>query len=175
MDSITFSGNGEPSLHPEFHSIIDEVVPCRNKYAPEAVITVITNATTLSNPAVFNSLQKIDKPFLKLDAGNEKMFRQINRSSAKLDFEQIVGHLIRFNGKGIVQTMLIRSADFDNTTETEIASYLSILRKIKPKSVMLYGLDREAPMLGLEKVREGDLKQVAEKIRNLGIPAEYFV
>lgn len=178
FDSITFSGNGEPTLHPQFKEIIDGVIALRNKYVPDVKITVITNATTLSTPLIFDTLQKIDHALLKLDAGTTKTFQQINRYHGKSDFENIVKHIIAFNGKGIIQTMLIKGTVdgewIDNTREEEIALWLEIIKKVHPKSVMLYGIHRETPAENLEKIDADTMDDIAQKVRNAGIPAQVY-
>ena len=46
-DVITFAGNGEPTMHPQFEEIIDDVLKIRDNYAPSAKVSVLTNGTLL--------------------------------------------------------------------------------------------------------------------------------
>ena len=46
-DVITYAGNGEPTLHPEFPEIIDDTLVLRDKYFPQARIAVLSNSTLL--------------------------------------------------------------------------------------------------------------------------------
>lgn len=172
IDSITFSGNGEPTLHPDISGIVDDVMALRNKYCPQAKVTILSNSTNLVREDVFAALQKVDNPILKLDAGTEQMFKAINKPvSAR--FDDIVGRLIAFGNKCIVQTLLLRGENdgvvIDNTSEKEFSSWLEIVKRIKPRSVMLYSIDRVTPEKNLEKLLIPELEHYAARIREAGI------
>lgn len=179
VDSITFSGNGEPTLHPEFGKIIDMVLELRNIYAPFAMVSVLTNATQLHRSEVFEALHKIDNPILKLDAGTAEMRSRINGGVAEtMDMENLVNNLAQFGGKAIVQTLLLRGEHagkkIDNTTDEEFELWLKYVERIKPRSVMLYAIDRETPEKHLEKLSKNELEHFADKIRAKGIPTDTF-
>lgn len=179
IDSITFSGNGEPTLHPEFGKIIDMVLELRNTYAPNAVVSVLTNATQLHRKDVFEALHKIDNPILKLDAGTNEMRSLINGGVANaMDIEKLADNLSRFGGKAVVQTLLLRGEHagkkIDNTTDEEFGLWLEYVERIKPRSVMLYAIDRETPEKHLEKLSKKELEYFADKIRAKGIPTDTF-
>lgn len=172
IDSITFSGNGEPTLHPDISGIVDDVMALRNKYCPQAKVTILSNSTNLVREDVFAVLQKVDNPILKLDAGTEQMFKAINKPvSAR--FDDIVERLIAFGNKCIVQTLLLRGENdgvvIDNTSEKEFSSWLKIVKRIKPRSVMLYSIDRVTPEKNLEKLLIPELEHYAARIREAGI------
>lgn len=172
INSITFSGNGEPTLHPDISGIVDDVISLRNKYCPQAKVTILSNSTNLVREDVFTALQKVDNPILKLDAGTEQMFKAINKPvSAK--FNDIVERLIAFGNKCIIQTLLLRGENdgvvIDNTSETEFSSWLEIVKRIKPRSVMLYSIDRVTPEKNLEKLLIPELEHYAAHIREAGI------
>lgn len=172
IDSITFSGNGEPTLHPDISGIVDDVMALRNKYCPQAKVTILSNSTNLVREDVFAALQKVDNPILKLDAGTEQMFKAINKPvSAR--FDDIVERLIAFGNKCIVQTLLLRGENdgvvIDNTSEKEFSSWLEIVKRIKPRSVMLYSIDRVTPEKNLEKLLIPELEHYAARIREAGI------
>lgn len=172
IDSITFSGNGEPTLHPDISGIVDDVMALQNKYCPQAKVTILSNSTNLVREDVFAALQKVDNPILKLDAGTEQMFKAINKPvSAR--FDDIVERLIAFGNKCIVQTLLLRGENdgvvIDNTSEKEFSSWLEIVKRIKPRSVMLYSIDRVTPEKNLEKLLIPELEHYATRIREAGI------
>lgn len=172
IDSITFSGNGEPTLHPDISGIVDDVMALRNKYCQQAKVTILSNSTNLVREDVFAALQKVDNPILKLDAGTEQMFKAINKPvSAR--FDDIVERLIAFGNKCIVQTLLLRGENdgvvIDNTSEKEFSSWLEIVKRIKPRSVMLYSIDRVTPEKNLEKLLIPELEHYAARIREAGI------
>ena len=177
-DNITFAGNGEPTLHPEFAVIIDDTVALRDEYFPEAKITVLSNGTILKRPGIVEALKKADNNVLKLDAGTDETFRAINRPLSPVSLDEIIDRLMIFKGKLIVQTLFLRGSVedifIDNTTEQEVNLWLSHLKKINPELVMLYPIDRRTPFTTLEKVSEAELKALALKVKNAGLKAEVF-
>jgi len=177
-DSITFAGNGEPTLHPEFLPIMQGVVELRNKYFPLAKITVLSNATMLDREAVRKGLALADNNVLKLDAGTDAVFQAINRPLSPLSIEDIVSRLMEFNGNMIVQTLFLRGAingrQIDNTLPSEVNAWLGHLRRIRPKLVMIYPIDRITPFITLEKIGVSELKQIAHQVEEIGIEAEVY-
>jgi wyosine [tRNA(Phe)-imidazoG37] synthetase (radical SAM superfamily) len=173
LDAITFAGNGEPTLHPDFAGIVDGTVEIRNNLFPAIPVAVLSNATMVQNKTVFNALQKIDQNILKLDGGNESIIRKINQPLWSFDLKEIVEHLKKFRGNLIVQTLFVKGTiyqtNFDNTTEKEIADWLTLLKKINPRQVMLYSLDRNTPSRDLEKIPVEQLRKIAQKVEKLGI------
>jgi wyosine [tRNA(Phe)-imidazoG37] synthetase (radical SAM superfamily) len=177
-DNITFAGNGEPTLHPEFEVLIDNTIRLRDEFFPKALITVLSNATRLDRANVKNALLKIDNNVLKLDAGTNATFQAINRPTFPITLEKVVQELKNFGGKLTIQTMLIRGDVegnlVDNTTEKELTLWLNHIQEINPKLVMLYPIDRQTPYRMLEKVPEMEFQALAARIEALGIKAEVF-
>ncbi|MCM1290467.1 MAG: radical SAM protein [Prevotella sp.] len=176
-DVITFSGNGEPTLNPDFPQIIDDTLSLRNKYFPSAKVSVLTNSTRLNNPLVVEALRKVDNNILKLDSGVESTMRLIDAPTQKsFTVARVIEELKQFSGSGIIQTMLLRGEHngqkVDNTTSEEIEALLNAYREIKPRAVMLYSLDRSTPEENLQKVSREELESVADKVRNLGISVQ---
>lgn len=177
-DNITFAGNGEPTLHPEFAAIIDDTLALRDQYFPGAKITVLSNATMLNRPAVVEALKKIDNNVLKLDAGTDETFRAINRPLSPVTLAEVIDRLAAFEGDLTIQTLFVRgSVDgriVDNTTEEEVSLWLGHLQRIRPALVMLYPIDRRTPYGSLEKVSEAELHALAAKVESIGLKAEVF-
>jgi len=177
-DSLTFAGNGEPTLHPQFAAIIDDVLKLRDTYFPRARVTVLSNATMLHKESVRQALLKIDGNVLKLDAGTQATFDQINRPSKAIALDEIVNQLCDFNGNVIIQTMFLRGIlegkPVDNTTETEVSAWLGHLARIRPKMVMLYPIDRRTPVESLQKITAEELDAIATRVRQIGINAEVY-
>jgi len=177
-DNITFAGNGEPTLHPDFETIIDNTIRLRDEFFPKAMITVLSNATRLDRPTVKRALLRIDNNVLKLDAGTNTTFQAINRPTFPIALESIIQELKNFEGNLVIQTMLIRGEvdgkQVDNTTEAELTLWLKHIREINPKLVMLYPIDRQTPYQTLEKVPEAEFQALAARIETLGIKAEVF-
>ena len=177
-DTITFSGNGEPTLHPEFSHIVKDIKSIRNEYVPDTQITVLSNSTTLNDASVFETLINIENNIMKLDAGSDYLFNLINQPSINIHIENIVENLKKFNGKLFVQSMFLRGEhegkQVDNTTEEEVQKWLAHIKSINPKAVLLYSIDRATPNHTIEKVQYDELEQIAQKVRNLGIQAHSF-
>ena len=177
-DNITFAGNGEPTLHPDFETIIENTLLLRNQFFPKAQITVLSNATRLDRANVKRTLLRIDNNVLKLDAGSNSTFQAINQPTYPVTVEKIVEELKSFGGNLTIQTMLIRGEvegkRVDNTTEEELTLWLGHINEIKPKLVMLYPIDRQTPYKTLEKVPETEFHALAKRIELLGIKAEVF-
>jgi wyosine [tRNA(Phe)-imidazoG37] synthetase (radical SAM superfamily) len=177
-DAITFSGNGEPTAHPEFAGIVDDVVALRNSLAPLAKVCVLTNATRLTNDAVFAALKKTDSPILKLDSGFTETAKRINNPQGSYDVAKIVEAMQRFNHDFILQTMFLRGQcngeAVDNTTPEEVSQWLDIVSFLRPREVMIYTIDRETPAKDLQKISMAEMEQIAAKVRQLGIPVKAY-
>ena len=176
LDVITFSGNGEPTLHPEFPEIVDGVTALRDRYFPNAKVSVLTNSTRIFTPKMVEALKKVDNNILKLDSAVEHTMRLIDRPNDR-DFtvERTVEALKQFAGTGIIQTMLLRGTHdgekVDNTTPEEIDALIEAYKAIRPASVMIYSLDRSTPEEKLVKVPKEELEGFARQIEMAtGIP-----
>lgn len=174
LDVITFSGNGEPTLHPDFPEIIDITLELRDKYYPEAKVSVLTNSTRIFDPQVAEALKKVDNNILKLDSAVDKTMRLIDRPASKeFTVERVIEALSQFAGTGIIQTMILRGEHggekVDNTTPEEIEALIDAYKRISPKEVMLYSLDRTTPEEKLVKVEKEELDRIAARISDAGI------
>jgi len=177
-DNITFAGNGEPTIHPQFAEIIDDTIQLRDKYFPAAEITVLSNSTMLHKKPVFDALNKIENNVLKLDTVNEEVFRLINLPYSNTSLQTIIDNIKRFNGNQVIQTLFIRGKYgdkvIDNTTDGEINSWLKVLKEIKPKYVMIYPIDRDTPVSGLKKIPKNELDKIAERVEAIGIKTKTY-
>lgn len=177
LDTITFSGNGEPTVHPQFAEIIDDTLEARDKYFPEAVVSVLCNSTRLDDPKVRAALAKVDNAILKLDSAIDPTMRLIDRPvSSKFNTADLIDRLAEIGEGCIVQTMLLRGTfegkTVDNTTPQEVDALIEAYKKIRPREVMLYSIDRKTPAEHLQKVPREELEAVAEKIRQAGIKVQ---
>jgi len=177
-DSITFSGNGEPTLHPDFPEIIDITIRLRDKYVPNAAISVLTNGTRIHDEKIFKTLQKVDNNICKLDGGTIETINKVNLPNVKINLEQYIEDLQRFEGQVIIQTLFLRGEHngkvIDNTTDEEINLWLDHLKKIKPRKTMIYVIDRETPEKNLEKLSAEEMSQIADKVKASGLDVEYY-
>ena len=177
LDVITFSGNGEPTLHPEFEKVVDDVLRLRTQYFPDAKVSVLSNSTMAGKPAVAKALLKVDNNILKLDSVLPHTFRLINRPvSPNCLPEGVIADLKRFDGQCVVQTIMLRGEfegkRFDNTTDEELDALLSAYRQINPREVMLYSIDRKTPAENLEKVSKEELERIAQRFRDAGFQVQ---
>ena len=173
-DVITFAGNGEPTLHPDFEAVIDDTISLRDRWTPGAKVSVLTNATRIADPAVFRALLRVDHPILKLDSAFDATARRINRpQSPAWSVRGVVEAMRAFEGRIIVQTMFLRGTcdgePVDNTTETEVAAWLQRIAEIRPRQVMVYSLDRDTPCPTLVQVPREELQRIAARVEALGI------
>jgi wyosine [tRNA(Phe)-imidazoG37] synthetase (radical SAM superfamily) len=178
IDTITFAGNGEPTIHPAFSEVIEDTLALRDTWMPYAKVAVLSNASQTAKTKVTAALKKVDQNILKLDTGTEKTYQLINQAQKHLKFDRIVDYLIGFDGKLIIQTLFLRGEHngvfFDNTTEEEIENWLTLLKKIRPQSVMLYPIDRDTPAENLVKIDKTELELIAKRVEELGIKAEVY-
>lgn len=173
-DVITFAGNGEPTLHPDFEGVIDDTLALRDAICPSARVSVLSNATQLHRPEVVRALGRVDNNILKLDSAFDATVRAMNNPQGDYSVERVVGQLCAFGGDLIVQTMFLRGEcdgrRVDNTTEEELSAWLRLIERIRPKKVMVYSLDRDTPCPTLEKVSREELSRIAARVEALGIP-----
>lgn len=178
IDSITFAGNGEPTIHPQFARVIDNTIALRQKWMPEAKISVLSNATQIHKPKVAAALNKIDQNILKLDAGTADTFNIINRPEKGFTFEKLVACLKQFQGRLIIQTLFLRGhidgKPFDNSTAEEVKAWLKIVKEVRPQSVMLYPIERDTPAQALKKITHEELLSIAKQVEALGIETQVF-
>jgi len=170
-DVLTFAGNGEPTLHPDFPAIVDAVVVLRDRWVPKAKISVLSNSSRIDKAEIRAALLKVDNNILKLDSALESTVQWLNRPVKKnYSIRQQIEYMQLFEGKLIVQTLFVRGTFLgkiiDNTTEEEITAWIEALRKIKPLSVMIYTLDRETPVQSLEKIPLEELETIARRLQD---------
>jgi wyosine [tRNA(Phe)-imidazoG37] synthetase (radical SAM superfamily) len=176
-DVITYAGNGEPTLHPDFAAIIDDSIILRNLYFPKARIAVLSNATTIADPIIKSALLKVDMNIQKLDSAFDSTIKIHNQPRVEINVEELIKNLCGFNGKVIIQTLFLRGKhngkEIDNTTPVEIKAWLNAIERIKPSEVMIYTISRDTPEgASLKKVPITELKHIAEKVESMGIKTQ---
>ena len=172
IDSITFSGDGEPTLNPSFPEIIDITIELRDKYFPKAVVSVLTNATRIGIPSVFEALRKVDNPILKLDAPTDELAARINQPQGNYHVADVVESMRKFEGDFVLQTMFLRSSDFDSSSPEVLQGWMDIVKELRPREVMVYTLDREAPAAGLEKFTVEEMESLTKPLVDAGLKVQ---
>ena len=173
-DVITFSGNGEPTLHPEFLGIIQDTCALRDQYCPDAKISVLSNSTQLFREDVVEALRLCDNRILKLDSAITSTMRLIDKPvNPSLTVEQIVERLSVFNGDFTLQTCFLtgeyEGRIIDNTTPEELAAWYQAVDYLRPKQVMIYVIDRATPLKTLSKIPLDKMNEIAVPLREKGI------
>ena len=172
-DVITFSGNGEPTMHPDFEAIIDDTISLRDEFCPSAKVSVLSNATMLGREGVRRALERVDNNILKLDSAFDETVRLIDDPQGSYSVAETVENIKRFGGREIVQTMFLRGEyngrTVDNTTEEEVSAWLGLIADIRPRQVMIYTIDRDTPARNLQKVPVDELRAIAARVETLGI------
>lgn len=166
-DVITFSGNGEPTMHPDFEGIITDTCRLRYTYCPSAKVSVLSNSTQLHRPDVVRALMMADNRILKLDSAIDATMHAIDGPvNHALSVSEIMEHLQAFQGHFILQTCFLRSTDgsIDNTTPAELKAWYEAVRTLHPESIMIYVIDRKTPREDLEKIPADRMHAIAQPL-----------
>lgn len=176
LDAITFAGNGEPTLHPQFPEITEQVISLRDKIFPGIRVVLLTNSSTLFNKRINEAISKIDLRVLKLDTAIEKTFFILNNPPHGFSFSEYVRNLKAVDFKFVVQTLFVRGKSgynqVDNTTPEELEKLLEFYLEVKPEYVMVYTIDRPAPVKGLEKISPEELTCISEYLIKHNVPVK---
>lgn len=172
IDSVTLAGNGEPTLHPNFAEITQGIIELKQKYFPRVRLSVLTNGSKLKVGKVADALMKFDQCIVKLDAGNDRLFRLINQPISKASVSAYVSLFKKFKGKLIVQSLFLkgkyRGEDVSNLATKDVLEWLQQLKLIQPHSVMVYTLDRDTPATKIQKASEVELMIVKKALLKEG-------
>lgn len=174
-DVLTFAGNGEPTIHPQFAGIIDDTIGLRNRLCPSAKVSVLTNATLIARESVFEALKKVDNNILKLDTIDPGFISRIDRPTGKYDLATIIERMKAFEGKAVIQTMFLKGEadgkEIDNTGDSYVLPWIATIKDIAPREVMIYTIDRETPVKGLQKATREELDRIVNMLAKEGIKA----
>ena len=174
LDVITFSGNGEPTMHPDFLGIIQDTCALRDQYCPNAKVSVLSNSTQLGRVEVVQALKLCDNRILKLDSAIDATMRLIDKPvNPHLTVAQVMEWLQQFDGDFTLQTCFLRG-DYhgqviDNTTPEELAAWYQAVEILHPKQVMIYVIDRATPLQTLEKIPAEQMQAIAKPLLDKGI------
>ncbi|MBR1940776.1 MAG: radical SAM protein [Bacteroidaceae bacterium] len=172
-DVLTFAGNGEPTLHPDFAGIISDTLQLRDHYFPKAKVSVLSNSTMIHKPEVFEALRRIDNNILKLDTVDKAYIQALDQPAKGYDVQRIIQHMKAFEGRCIIQTMFLKGnyngKDMDNTSDGYVLPWLETVKEIAPHQVMIYTIDRETPTQGLQKATHEELDRIAAMVEAAGI------
>lgn len=168
VDSITFSGNGEPTMNPDFAQIVDVTLRLRDRYFPHAKVSVLSNAVLVGRDDVAEALMKVDNPILKIDASSDELIGKINKPVGTYHLDEVIAALKRFDGNFVLQTMFLRSDDFDTTGPQALGKWMDIVRELKPREIMVYTIDRETPDKSLGKYTVDEMTAFVQPLLDEG-------
>ena len=174
VDSITFSGDGEPTLNPDFAAIVSDTLALRDCFLPGARVSVLSNATRANVPEVFEALRKVDSPIMKIDAPTTALAQKINRPAPHYDVDAVVRSLEAFGGDFILQTMFLRSPFFDSSSPEVLLPWMDIVRHLRPRHVMAYTIDRATPMAQLQKFSPEQMQAMLQPLLDEGFQVSIF-
>lgn len=170
VDAITLSGNGEPTLHPDFPEIVNHLLSARNAWLPGKPIVLLTNGAMLDQRKIAEAANKLDSRIVKIDAGNEKTFKMINAPLARVNLARILSGTR--NLKDFVVQSFFCQGDVDNTKPADLEDWIEVIAILKPKGVQIHGLSREGARPGLIRCDEDTLHTIASKLeRRTGVKA----
>jgi wyosine [tRNA(Phe)-imidazoG37] synthetase (radical SAM superfamily) len=177
-DSLTFAGNGEPTMHPDFSEIVKLTLQLRNALLPEAKVSVLSNGSMVHQYQIAEALKMVDNNILKLDGGDEETVRAINMPLKAFKLDDYINRLCDFRGNLIIQTLFVRgehhNRKIDNTTPDRLNEWLKKLLLIRPRYVMIYSIERDTAHEGLIKVPASELQLIAQLVRSHHIDAEVY-
>ena len=174
IDNITFSGNGEPTLHPQFAELVDIAKKLKEQYFPEAKLGVLSNSSAVIMAKVRRALTELDFRIMKLDAGNLETFRKVNRPCAGVDYQAILNNLKSLEDVTL-QTMFIDGA-IQNIGEREIKDWIERVGEIQPLKAQIYSLHRPAAASSLREVTAERLREIATQTEEAtGVAVEVIV
>ena len=172
IDSITFSGDGEPTLNPEFPRIIDDTLKLRDAFCPGAKVSVLSNATRAHIPEIRAALMKVDNPIMKIDAPTDELVTRINHPAPGYSLQRVIEALEKFEGNFILQTMFLRAPGFDSSEPAALQKWMEIVRHLMPREVMVYTIDRPTPQEGLLPFTQAELQKLVQPLIDEGLTVQ---
>ena len=175
-DVLTFAGNGEPTAHPNFAGVIDDTLALRDRYFPNAKVSVLTNGTRIDRTEIFEALKRVDNNIVKLDTVDVDYITRVDRPVGRYDLPKLLEYMQAFEGRCVIQTMFMKGVDaegvsVDNTAAEYVAPWLDAVERIAPREVMIYTIDRETPAHGLLKATPEELDHIVAQLRARGLKA----
>ena len=156
------------SMNIDFAAIVDATVSLRDRFYPSARISVLSNATMLGREDVFDALRKVDNPILKIDGSSDELVAMMNKPSGHYRLAEIIEALKGFDGRFVLQTMFLRSPEFDTASPEALGRWMDIVRELKPREIMVYTIDRETPDKSLGKYTVDEMTAFVQPLLDEG-------
>jgi len=172
---ITFSGNGESTLHPNFGSIVDGVIEISRQFAPDSRIAILSNSSTVGDEKIRRALARLDHRIMKLDCGLSGQFEKYNKPAPGISFEDITdGLAILSRSAGLTLQTLVASGGDGNLNSRNVNAWIARTKRISPQLIQLYTLDRGYPAEDLRPADREELVRIKEKAEKEGLKVEIF-
>lgn len=169
---ITFSGNGEPTLHPAFDQLVEGIIELRNRLAPRARTAILSNSTQATDPRTREILSKLDLRMMKLEAGNELVFHRYNRPCPGVTLEGIVSGLRSM--EDVTVQVLFSAGPGGNYEPRHLLEWLDRIELVRPKHVQLYTLDRPSPSRSLRALKKQELAAIRDELLKRNISTAVY-
>ena len=173
LNQITFSGNGEPLLHPDFPELVDRTIELRDKWAPKVRTAVLSNGTMLGSEKIRAACGKLDRCVIKIDCGRAETFLRYNRPAEGITLDTILDGARKL--KSFLTETLITAGRGGNSNPDERAAWMEVIKELKPREAHIFSIDRPPAMATLKPIaREMLDKWAREMTEATGVTAKAF-
>lgn len=173
LDYLTFSGNGEPTLHPDFPEIVSGLLRLRDRMCSQTRLAVLSNSSRMHRPEIRQAVERLDDPIMKLDAGDPQTLSLLSRPSAVVTFEKLVEGLAGMP-RLIVQTMII-AGEVQNADGEAHEAWMATVARLSPEMVQIYTAERPVAESGVQRVPKERLEELASQAQQkTGIPVKAY-
>lgn len=180
---VALSGDGEPTLSPNFPEIVQTVLHLRAQGRfPFFKLVLITNASGLDRPEVVRTLNLFtsrDEIWVKLDAGSQKHLRQVNRTECRLD--DLLTNIVNVGRtRPVIIQSLFPSINGAGPTPNQIEDYVQRLNQLKEAGtevslVQIYSSNRPSGDAACSHLSLTGLSRIARRVREVtGLRTEVF-
>ncbi len=174
FDTVMLSGNGEPTLRPDFAELVKKLNSFLRSAYPGKTFGLLSNGSGLVRDDVFDTLDSFDLPIFKFDAGKPSTFHRINRPSIDVVYEDIFEQLRKIGSRIHLQSVLI-GGPRGNMNEADIVMWQQAVADIRPKSVEIYSIKRAIPENAVDVVPLHELEDLAFNAeKKTGVPITAF-
>lgn len=169
---LTFSGNGEASLHPAFKEIAAGVIKIRDSFSPSSKTAILSNSTTVNDAVTREALAMLDVRIMKLDAGTEEIFTLYNRPARGITLAETAAGLAAL--ENVTIQSLFTGGPQGNFSPGHLDAWIGQIKKISPVFVQLYTLDRRSPTASLIPAAKNELLHVHSLLEQETIPSAVY-
>lgn len=164
VENICFAGTGEPSLHPKFPEIMEDVVLIRNLLTPDTHISLVTNAKGIQRSEVMKAMMKVNHFIFKYDPHEQEM----DDNSLISRISQLKSHLKgEFSIQSIFYDEHYRGNGKGNARAEQVARWATQIARLNPIEVVLY--EANGDVLLQKRSNVNILEKATEKLQSFKI------